>query len=77
MTIYPARITGPFPDFVITFRDVPEAATGAMTAVQAWRLAPDALACALEAYRERRARLPVRSERLPGERVVTARFSAT
>ena len=65
---YPATIIqAPEGDFVVRFRDVPEALTGAATAVAAGLLAADALAVALEGYLEAGRAFPASSLTLPDE----------
>lgn len=59
---YPARIEEAAPgEFIVTFRDVPEAVTGAATLVEAADLAMDALSVAIEGYLEADRPIPVAS----------------
>lgn len=66
--IYPANIEEYAPgDFVVRFRDVPEAITGGGTLDEALEQAPDCLACAVEGYLERGWPVPDPSAALQGE----------
>lgn len=65
---YPATITRePEGDFVVRFRDVPEALSGGTTHEEAAGLASDALTVALEGYLEAGQPLPVAALARPGE----------
>ena len=65
---YPAAIVqAPEGDFVVRFRDVPQALTGAATHEAAAGLASDALTVALEGYLEASQPLPLASAARPGE----------
>jgi len=56
---YPASVTQIAPaDFLVRFKDVPEAITGGATAEEALANAPDALASAVEGYLELGRALP-------------------
>ena len=66
--IYAAAITqAPEGDFVVRFRDVPQALTGGATREEAAGLAVDALAAALEGYLEGGLALPAASPARAGE----------
>ncbi len=65
---YPARIDEAAPgEFVVTFRDVPEALTGAGTYTEALELAGDAISVAIEGYLEEGRALPQVSRTKRGE----------
>lgn len=68
---YPARIDEAAPgEFIVTFRDVPEAITGAATYAEAYELAIDALSVAIEGYLDEERALPEASPPEPGEEVI-------
>ncbi len=69
--IYPARVTQiARDDFVVRFRDVPEAITGGPDRDAALAQAPDALACAIEGYLKLGRQIPSPSAALAGEHPV-------
>lgn len=71
---YPARIEGEEGDWVVTFRDVPEALTGDGTVEKARALAQDCLIAALGFYTDRKwgrpRPIPRPSRPEPGEEMV-------
>ena len=67
---YPARIEGKHGDFVLTFRDVPEAVTGAATPEDARDLALDCLVTAMDFYFDERRQVPPPSKPKKGEWLV-------
>lgn len=69
---YPARIDGQ-PDgdgYVVSFRDVPSALTGAPSQNASWGLAPDCLAVAIDGLLADGAPVPEPTPSEPGERLV-------
>ena len=64
---YPAKIARAGSGFMVTFRDIPEAMTGACTFEEARLMAPDALLTALGYYFEGQIAVPNPSSRRPGE----------
>lgn len=65
---YPALIEEAAPgEFIVTFRDVPEALTGGATLAEAANLAIDAVSVAIEGYLEAGETLPVASQAEAGE----------
>ncbi len=67
---YPARIEGAEGDFVLTFRDVPEAITGGQTKEAAEALALDCLVTAMDFYFNDRRQVPAPSSPQDGEFLV-------
>ncbi len=68
---YPASIEAEGPgDFVVQFRDLPEAITGAASAELALDLAADALAAAIEHYLDNGLEVPAPSPAVAGEHLV-------
>lgn len=68
---YAAQVKEATPgDFVLRFRDVPEALSGGDSLEEAFAQAPDCLAVALEGYLARSRDLPIPTAALQGERVV-------
>jgi antitoxin HicB len=61
MLSYPARITKDGDGFMVSFPDIPEALTGAVTKAQALELAADALTTAMDFYFEDRRPVPAPS----------------
>jgi len=65
---YPARLDREAEgDVVVSFRDIPEALTGAMVEAEALELAPDALATAVDFYLDQGREVPAPSALEPGE----------
>ncbi|HVJ38258.1 MAG TPA: type II toxin-antitoxin system HicB family antitoxin [Stenotrophomonas sp.] len=67
---YPARIEGKQGDFVLSFRDIPEAVTGAATLEDARDLALDCLVTAMDFYFDDRRQVPPPSKPKKGEFLV-------
>ncbi len=67
---YPAKIDGKEGDYVMTFRDIPEAITGGATIDIVLANAVDCLATAIEFYVDDRRALPVPSGAKNGEILV-------
>lgn len=67
---YPARIDEKVGDYVMTFRDIPEAITGGATIDTVLANAVDCLATAVEFYADDRRPMPVPSSAENGEILV-------
>lgn len=67
---YPAKIDGKESDYVMTFRDIPEAITGGATIDIVLANAVDCLATAIEFYVDDRRALPVPTGAKNGEILV-------
>ena len=67
MLTYPARVVRDGKCFAVSFRDIPEARTGAASREQALAMAADALATAMDFYFEDRRRVPAPSTAKLGE----------
>lgn len=74
---YPATLT-PAPEggFVVTFRDVPEAITQGETTEEAIAMAADALLTAMDFYVEDRRPVPLPSQPVEGDQIITLPASA-
>lgn len=70
MLRYPAKIDADTPGYMATFRDIPEANTGADTREEAERMAADALLVAMDFYFDDRRAVPAPSAPEPGEVMV-------
>lgn len=69
--IYPAQLDEAGPeDFIVTFRDVPEAITGASNVAEALQLAGDALSVAIGGYLDEGRVLPDATEQRSGDVMV-------
>lgn len=71
MFMYPARFQKERDGYVVTFRDIPEATTGASTKKEAIEMAGDALATAMEFYFEDRRLVPMPTKARDGEELIT------
>ncbi len=70
MLRYPVRIEPDGDGFLATFRDIPEAATGAITREETLDMAEDALVTAMDFYFEDQRQVPLPSAAEPGEDLV-------
>lgn len=70
MSKYPARIEGTPGDYVLTFRDIPEAITGGATVEEVKALAVDCLVSAMDFYIEDRKPVPAPSQAQPDDLLV-------
>jgi len=70
MLMYPARFQKQRDGYVVTFRDIPEATSGASTKKEATEMAGDALATAMEFYFEDRRLVPMPTKARDGEELV-------
>lgn len=75
MPKYPARIEGRHGDYVLRFRDVPEAITGAATVEEAQALAVDCLVSAMDFYFADRKPVPAPSAPQTGDLLVSLPLS--
>lgn len=67
---YPARIERDGDGFMVSFRDIPEALTGAGTLEEAHTIAADALRIAMDFYFEGRRAVPLPSDLSSGEKFI-------
>lgn len=67
---YPAQFVKGKDGYVVSFRDIPEALTSGITKKEAYEMAEDALATAMEFYFEDRRQVPIPSEMRKGEETV-------
>ena len=67
MLSYPVRVVRDGKGFAVSFPDIPEALTGAVSRTQALGMAADALATAMEFYLEDHRRVPAPSAAKRGE----------
>lgn len=70
MLRYPALIEPDTPGFMVSFRDIPEALTGAETIEEARVMAADALLTAMEFYFEDKRAVPPPSKAKKGEELI-------
>lgn len=73
---YPAFIEPDTVGFVVSFRDIPEALTGAPTIEEARVMAADVLLTSMDVYFEERRAVPLPSERSPEEEWISLPTSA-
>jgi antitoxin HicB len=73
---YPALIEPDTVGFVVSFRDIPEALTGAPSIDEARFMAADVLLESMDVYFEERRAVPPPSDPLPGEELIALPASA-